>query len=165
MLPESLSGHLFICHSCQQFPPQLVLGLGLTLVITSGEIDLSFSAVVAFSGFLFSYVFRTFSTPWLALLVALCGGVLVGVINGILIAKIGVPSIMATLAAQFFWNGLTILLCGGLSWNIKEIRGTPIHELFVGRLFGMKFLSKNLFAVLIVSFLLLIGGLGLFAEG
>jgi len=121
----------------QTVPPMLVLGLGLTLVITAGEIDLSFSAVIAFSGFIFSYIFRTLNTPWLAFVSAIAGGGLVGFINGILIAKIGVPSIMATLASQFFWNGLTIKLCGGLSWNIKVIKTYFIHPLFVGRLFGI----------------------------
>lgn len=125
----------------QTVPPQLILALGLTLVITAGEIDLSFSAVIAFSGFLFSYVYKYSGqneyAAWLALIAALAGGALVGFTNGLLIAKLKVPSIMATLASQFFWNGLTVLLCGGLSLNIKSIRGTFIHNVFVGRLFGL----------------------------
>ncbi|MEW5816674.1 MAG: ABC transporter permease, partial [Spirochaetota bacterium] len=135
--PRVFLGYRIYMSFFQTVPPQLVLALGLTLVITAGEIDLSFSAVVAFSGFIFSYIFKTFGTPWLALILALMSGLLVGYINGILIAKIGVPSIMATLAAQFFWNGLTVLLCGGLSWNIKEIEEHFIHKLFVGRIFGI----------------------------
>jgi len=48
-----------------------------------------------------------------------------------------VPSIMATLAAQFFWYGVTVLLAGGLQLDIKEVRDNPIHPFFVGRLFGV----------------------------
>ena len=125
----------------QTVPPQLILALGLTLVITAGEIDLSFSAVIAFSGFLFTFVYKGFGQneigAWIALCAALGGGALVGFVNGILIAKLKVPSIMATLAAQFFWNGLTLRLCEGLSLNIKAIRGSFIHNLFVGGLFGL----------------------------
>jgi simple sugar transport system permease protein len=125
----------------QTVPPQLVLALGLTLVITAGEIDLSFSAVIAFSGFLFTFVYKSFGQTdvgaWIAMCAALGGGALVGFVNGILIAKLKVPSIMVTLAAQFFWNGLTLRLCEGLSLNIKAIRGSFIHNLFVGRLFGL----------------------------
>jgi len=125
----------------QTVPPQLVLALGLTLVITAGEIDLSFSAVIAFSGFLFTFVYKSFGQneymAWIALLAALGGGALAGFVNGIFIAKLKVPSIMATLAAQFFWNGLTLRLCEGLSLNIKAIRGSVIHTVFVGRLFGI----------------------------
>ncbi len=116
--PRVFTGYRIYMSFLQTIPPQLVLALGLTLVIAAGEIDLSFSAVVAFSGFVFSYVFRTFDMPWLAFILALAAGALVGFVNGVLVARVGVPSIMATLASQFFWNGLTVLLCGGPSWKI-----------------------------------------------
>jgi len=118
----------------QTAAPQIILALGLTLVITAGEIDLSFPAVVAFSGYIFVFFFRTFSSPWVALLMAISGGGLVGLVNGLVITKLKVPSIMATLSAQFFWYGITVLLCSGLNLNIKQIRGTLLHNLFVGRI-------------------------------
>lgn len=135
--PRVFTGYRIYMSFLETVPPQLVLALGLTLVICAGEIDLSFSAVMAFSGFIFSWVFLHSDNAWLAMLLAMAGGALVGYINGLMVAVVGVPSIMATLAAQFFWNGLTILLCGGLSWNIKEIRGHAMHELFVGRIGGI----------------------------
>jgi simple sugar transport system permease protein len=135
--PTVFMGYRIYMSFLQTVPPQLVLALGLTFVITAGEIDLSFSAIVAFSGFIFIWVFKTFNAPWLALVLALASGGIVGYLNGILIARIGVPSIMATLAAQFFWSGLTVLLAGGKQGNIKEIEPDFIHSLFVGRLFGI----------------------------
>ncbi len=131
------TGYRIYMSFLQTVPPLLILALGLTFVITAGEMDLSFSAIIAFSGFIFCYIFRTFGTPWLAFILALSSGALVGLINGWMVAKVGIPSMMATLAAQFFWNGLTILLSGGLSWNIKEIRPYFIHTLFVGRIGGI----------------------------
>jgi simple sugar transport system permease protein len=124
----------------QTIPPSLVLGLGLTLVITAGEIDLSFPAVVALSGFAFSWVFKNFSGPWApwgGVVLALAAGGLVGYVNGLLVAKIGVPSIMATLASQFFWYGITILLAGGLQLNIGDIETTSVHAIFTGRILGI----------------------------
>ncbi len=135
--PRVFTGYRIYMSFFQTIPPQLVLALGLTMVIAAGEIDLSFAAVVAFSGFIFSFVFLKLGTPWLAFFLALAGGALVGFINGIMVAKIGVPSIMTTLATQFFFNGLTILLSGGLSWNIKAIKAHSIHTIFVGRIGGM----------------------------
>ena len=135
--PRVFTGYRIYMSFLQTVPPLLILALGLTFVITAGEMDLSFSAIIAFSGFIFCYIFRTFGTPWLAFILALSSGALVGLINGWMVAKVGIPSIMATLAAQFFWNGLTILLSGGLSWNIKEIRPYFIHTLFVGRIGGI----------------------------
>jgi len=135
--PRVFMGYRIYMSFLQTVPPLLVLALGLTFIISAGEMDLSFSAIIAFSGFVFCFVFRTYGTPWLAFVLALLSGALVGYINGLLVAVVGVPSIMATLAAQFFWNGLTILLSGGLSWNIKEIRPYFIHSLFVGRIAGI----------------------------
>ncbi len=134
--PEVFTGHRIYMSFLQTVPPMLVLALGLTLVITAGEIDLSFPAVVAFSGLLYAWIFLHTGSPLLGLVAALAGGALVGFVNGILIAKIGVPSIMATLAAQFFWAGLTVLLAGGKSWNLTGIENERLHTLFVGRLFG-----------------------------
>jgi simple sugar transport system permease protein len=119
-------------------PPTLIVALGLTLVITAGEIDLSFPAVVALSGLAFSWSYRTFEPAlgaWIGLVLALAAGALVGYINGWLVARLGVPSIMATLASQFFWYGVTIQLANGLSVALKGIREQPIFGLFVGKLF------------------------------
>ncbi|MBN1311565.1 MAG: ABC transporter permease [Anaerolineae bacterium] len=124
----------------QTVPPPLVLGLGLTLVITAGEIDLSFPAIVALSGFAFAWVFENIDAswaPWAGIVLALTAGALVGYINGLLVAKVGVPSIMATLAAQFFWYGITILLANGKQIDILEIEDTAVHAIFTGRLFGI----------------------------
>jgi len=61
------TGYRIYMSFLQTVPPLLILALGLTFVITAGEMDLSFSAIIAFSGFIFCYIFRTFGTPWLAL--------------------------------------------------------------------------------------------------
>ena len=108
--PQVFLGYRIYMSFLATVPPQLILALGLTLVIASGEIDLSFPSVIAFSGFLFAWAFKTYELTWLALLLALAGGALIGWVNGILVAVIGMPSIIATLATQFFWGGLTTVL-------------------------------------------------------
>ena len=135
--PRVFTGFRIYMSFLQTVPPVLVCALGLTLVVTAGEMDLSFPAVVALSGFVFAWVFKTFHSPWApwaGFVLALACGALVGYINGILVAKVGVPSIMATLAAQFFWYGATILLANGLQLNIKEVTTTLVHTIFVGRI-------------------------------
>jgi simple sugar transport system permease protein len=135
--PQVFTGYRIYMSFLQTVPPQLVLALGLTFVITAGEIDLSFPAVVAFSGFIFAWVFKNFGNPWLGIVLALAAGALVGYINGLMVARIGVPSIMATLAAQFFWYGVTVLLAGGLQYNMTELQTNIVHTIFTGRLFGI----------------------------
>ena len=135
--PRVFTGFRIYMSFLQTVPPVLVCALGLTLVITAGEIDLSFPAVVALSGFIFAWMFKKFDAPWApwaGFVLALACGALVGYINGLLVAKIGVPSIMATLAAQFFWYGVTVLLANGLQLNIKEVTTHIVHTIFVGRI-------------------------------
>jgi simple sugar transport system permease protein len=123
-------------------PPVLLLALGLTLVITAGEIDLSFPSVIAFSGYLLAYAVKDLGQPWLGVPLALLGGALVGFVNGFIVAVIGVPSIIATLATQFFWGGLTTGMSGGTSYSLRTVDQSWVHTLFVGRIadFPVQFL-------------------------
>jgi simple sugar transport system permease protein len=93
--------------------------------------------VVALSGFVFTWCFKNLHAPWIGFILALASGALVGYINGLLVARLRVPSIMATLAAQFFWYGVTLLIAGGLQIDIAAVVTEPIHTIFVGRLFGV----------------------------
>ena len=135
--PSVFTGYRIYMSFFQTVPPMLVLAIGLTFIITAGEIDLSFPAIVALAGFVFTWWFKTFHTPLVGFIFALIAGALVGYVNGLLVARLRVPSIMATLAAQLFWYGVTILIAGGLQINIEEITATTIHAVFVGRLFGV----------------------------
>ncbi|MGA2615103.1 MAG: ABC transporter permease [Spirochaetia bacterium] len=137
LTPQVFLGYRIYMSFFQTVPPQLVLALGLTLVITAGEIDLSFPAIVALSGFLFAWSFKHGLPPWFGFLAGLAGGGLVGYINGLLVARVRVPSIMATLATQFFWYGVTILLAGGLQLDIAAVIPSLAHTIFTGRLFGV----------------------------
>src|SRR5512137_190345 len=85
--PRVFTGFRIYMSFLQTVPPVLVCALGLTLIITAGEIDLSFPAVVALSGFAFAWVFKNFDAPWAAwvgFILALASGALVGYVNGLL---------------------------------------------------------------------------------
>ncbi|MCH8196603.1 MAG: ABC transporter permease [Proteobacteria bacterium] len=145
--PESFLGYRIYMTFLGTVTPPLILGLGLTLVITAGEIDLSFPSVMKMSGLTFAYLvkFEIFPLdagladkhdllPYLALLAALIVGAAIGFINGVLIARVGIPSIIATLATLFVWEGATVILSGGLSHNIRQIGGYSIYDVLTGRI-------------------------------
>lgn len=115
-------------------PPLLLLALGLTFVIGAGEIDLSFPAIIAFSGFTFAYLLRTYELGWIAVVAAIGAGLVIGFLNGVLIAKVGVPSFIATLATQFFWNGMATVLSGGQSYSLRGVDDTWVWAVLVGRI-------------------------------
>ncbi len=133
--PETfLSSRIYLSYmSIIPFPA--IVALGATFVIISGEIDLSFPSTMALAGFVFSLIFSSGGHPLLGLLAALTVGVLIGLINGLIVVKIGVPSIIATIGTQFFWSGFSMVVSSGLAINIVAIRDTVTHTFFVGRLF------------------------------
>ncbi len=118
-------------------PPMLVLSVGLTMVVAAGEIDLSFPSVLAFSGFLFAWVVGATGSAWLGFLAALAGGAFVGFTNGVLIAMIGVPSIITTIGTQFFWAGVASILSGGMSDALQQLATGSLYAVFASSLFGV----------------------------
>jgi simple sugar transport system permease protein len=118
-------------------PFTLIMALGLTFVITAGEIDLSFPAIMAFSGFIFSVVFTWTQNVLVSLILSLIVGLAIGFINGIIIGKIGVPSIIATLSTMFIWAGFAVVLSQGKQIVISESRDTFLGKAFVGRIWDI----------------------------
>lgn len=114
-------------------PPLILLAIGLTFIIGAGEIDLSFPSVIAFSGFVFAVLFKQYELGWIAVLAAIASGLLVGFVNGLLVAKVGVPSFMATLATQFFWAGMATVLSGGQSYALRGVDQSSVWQAIVGR--------------------------------
>ncbi|MCB1502063.1 MAG: ABC transporter permease [Bauldia sp.] len=117
-------------------PPLLLLAVGLTFIIGAGEIDLSFPAVISFSGFVFAILFKEYDLGWLAVVAALASGFLVGLINGIIIARIGIPSFIATLGTQFFWFGMATVLSEGKSYALRGVDESSVWKWIVGRPFA-----------------------------
>ena len=115
-------------------PPLILLAIGLTFVIGAGEIDLCFPAIISFSGFVFAILFKQYELGWLAVAAGLGSGLFVGYINGLLVARVGVPSFMATLATQFFWSGMATVLSGGKSYALRGAEQSSVWRFLVGRL-------------------------------
>lgn len=118
-------------------PPLVLLATGLTFVIGAGEIDLSFPAVISFSGYVFAVLFKEYELAWLAVVAAVISGVVVGYLNGVIIARLGIPSFIATLATQFFWSGMATVLSGGRSYALRGAEASSVHMVLVGRAGGL----------------------------
>ncbi|WP_300670998.1 ABC transporter permease [Desulfoluna sp.] len=127
-----------------------MIALAMTLVIITGEMDLSFPAVMAACGFAFSKVFIMTGSPALGMGAAILTGALAGGLNSLLVVGFGVPAIIATIGTQFFWRGATVLLADGLAVNMAEIRETAFHHVMVGRWFGVLPAQAVWFALLMV---------------
>ncbi len=113
-----------------------ILALSMTLVVTLGEIDLSFPSVLGFSSWVFGTVYVSSESFLLALATCLLVGIIAGLVNGLLIAKVGIPSIVTTIGTMFLWRGLVNMAAEGKGIALVSLRDSPLHAVFVGRLFG-----------------------------
>lgn len=112
-----------------------IMGLGLTLVLISKEIDLSFPSVMAFSGYTFATVFILTGSAILGFFAALASGVTIGFINGIMIRKLGIPSIVVTLGMMFLLRGSVQILAAGLGLTLP-LGNHPLRAVLVGRMWA-----------------------------
>jgi simple sugar transport system permease protein len=114
-----------------------IVALPMTLVVVTGEIDLSFTSIMSFGVLVFATVMTFTGNLWLAMLACLVAGFLAGLLNGYLIVAFGVPSLVVTIGTQFFWRGAVQVLTGGNGASLLATRDTFFYNLLVGRLFGL----------------------------
>ena len=120
----------------------------LTLVIIAGEMDLSFTSIMAMGMISFMFVYDATTNVWLAFLAALLTGVIIGWLNGIIVVKFGIPSLVATIGTQFFWRGAVLVLGQGKSGSLGYTKETFLHPLFVSKIAG-KFPMQMMWLIVI----------------
>jgi ribose transport system permease protein len=91
-----------------QVPELVVAAVGLTFVVVTGGIDLSVGSVLAFASALLGVALLRFDVPLPAALgLALASGLALGLLNGWLSVRLGVPSFLATLGTLEMARGAT----------------------------------------------------------
>lgn len=130
-----------------------LMALGATFIVTLGEIDLSFPSIMGMSAWTFATVFTVTGSAGLAMVAAILVGMLIGVGNGLLIAYLGVPSIVATIGTMFFWRGFVNVLAEGKGIALTDLTDSPLHAVLVGRIWGgipMQFVWFMAIAILMI---------------
>ena len=111
-----------------------IMALAMTLVVTLGEMDLSFPSVLALSALVFGKVFMLTGNIWLAVLVCLTIGLLAGALNAVLIVRVGIPSLVATIGTMFFFRGMVNVIAQGKGISLVAAKTTLVYTLSVGRI-------------------------------
>ena len=98
-----------------------VLASGMLLcILTGGNIDLSVGSVVCFSAAVGCVLMDKGINMWIAVLVMLAIGLLIGIFQGFWIAKIRVPAFIATLSGMYAFRGLSNVVLGGYRVDISN---------------------------------------------
>ncbi|GAA5415983.1 xylose transport system permease protein XylH [Paraliobacillus ryukyuensis] len=92
----------------------IILGIGMALVIITGEIDLSVGSVAAFIGAISAMLMINYNIPVLvAIALSLLVGAIIGAWHGFWVAYVNVPAFIVTLAGMLLFRGLTLIVLGG----------------------------------------------------
>jgi simple sugar transport system permease protein len=132
-----------------------IIGLGATLLMIGGQFDLSVGSMIAASGMLFLLPVVEYGWPiWLGLLVVVLFAAAVGLVNGTIVNRTGLPSFIVTLAFLFILRGLTLgitrAITGSTQVSVRSFIGTVdgvvtgadaravLQDNVVGRLFSFE---------------------------
>ena len=116
-------------------PLFIIMAVGLVFVTVSGETDLSFPSTIALSGLGFTLVYEQFRSSFgffAGLVMAIIVGVLCGLLNGVLVTRLGLSSLITTLGMNFALIGLTQVLNQGKLRVLPEFDSSRIRRVIVG---------------------------------
>lgn len=140
-----------------------VLATGMLLcILTGGNIDLSVGSVVCFAGGIGAVMMDKNMNPWLAVIVMLIVGLLVGMFQGFWIAYIKVPPFIATLAGMYAFRGLSNVVLQGYAVSVSDTTFLNVFgggaDCYVPNFFGGEALNLTCLAagILIAVFYILL---------
>jgi simple sugar transport system permease protein len=120
-----------------------IMAIPLTIVVIAKEMDLSFPSIMAMGMVAFSFIYNETAfignaniRVFLAVIAALVAGSIIGWLNGFIVVRFGIPSLVVTIGTQFFWRGAVLVLTQGANFSLSYIKETIFYPLFVGKVGG-----------------------------
>lgn len=106
ILNPSFFSNKNVVNLLRQIAPTLIIGIGQSFVLITGNIDLSIGSVVGMSCMLSATMMTKGVNPWVAVLITLACCLAVGLINGELVARCKLPPFIATLGTMTIARGI-----------------------------------------------------------
>ncbi|MGI8489816.1 ABC transporter permease [Pectobacterium sp. S5] len=133
----------------------LIVALAMTLVVTAGGIDLSVGVALDFGAAFALVALKVYGLPWqAAVLAALAGGALIGLLNALLIIHCRIKPFLATLGTWFIGSSIERIYTEGGGPIAYRRMAPQYHELAVGDLWGIP-VPIIIVAVLLLAYYLL----------
>src|SRR5574344_223754 len=108
-----------IANLLRQIAPVLLIGIGQSYVLITGNIDLSIGSVVGMSTMISATLMTKGMNPWLAVLITFICCILVGLTNGLLVAGCKLPPFIGTLGTMTIARGIAQIANG--NYNTDSI--------------------------------------------
>jgi len=144
-----------------------IMALPMTLIIITGEIDLSVASILALSAELLGDLWLHHWSMGVIFVVVLAVGTLAGAINGLLITRVGLPSLAVTIGTLTLYRGLANVILGpasvsnfptsytavgvngflGISWLSWSVAIFIVLAIVTGVMLRMTSLGRSLYAI------------------
>jgi simple sugar transport system permease protein len=111
--------------------------LALTFVVITGEIDLSFPSIMALGTSIFCQIAEAGYPQWLALIGGLATGAACGWLNGALVSRLSIPSLVITIGTQFLFRGIELVIQNGSGIPLTEDNYATMLAIFTSHPFGV----------------------------
>lgn len=98
----------------RQIPSVGLLTVAYTMVLITGNVDLSIASIAAFCGTTAAFLAKGGINPLITIIVSLALGGVMGVFNGLLITKFDLPSFILTLGTNYIYRGLIMFFTDGV---------------------------------------------------
>ncbi|MDR5699643.1 ABC transporter permease [Agromyces aerolatus] len=134
----------------QQISQIGIMAIGATFVIVNGEIDLSVGSIYALAAISTGMAIAAGLAWPLAVVIGLGVGIVAGLLNGLAVVLLGVPSFIVTLGSLSVFRGVTLLISDGapISLSSSDPGVAEFTLLGQGRLFGVVPMQLIIFAVI-----------------
>jgi simple sugar transport system permease protein len=110
-----------------------LIALAMTLLMTSGEFDLSVGSVFGFSAVLMWTLFNTGAVPmWGAFVAAIAMALFIGWVNGVFVTRLSIPSFLVTLGMLLVVRGTALYTTQGFPQNTWRADNEWLAQVLVG---------------------------------
>jgi simple sugar transport system permease protein len=113
------------------------MAIPLTLVIIAKEIDLSFPSIMGWGMAAYELTYVHTHSVWVGFIACLAAGLFAGLLNGLIVVKVGIPALVATIGTQYFWEGVVLVTTNGQGKGMAEVEKTLLYPALTGKLFGV----------------------------
>ena len=146
-----------LADSTFNFSEKGLLALAIALLIVCGEIDLSIAATLALCSLAMGFTLKAGYGAWAIAAAAVLTGVVAGAVNGWLVTRYQLPSIVVTIGTLSLYRGLALVALGDQSVSGYPEVFSTLGNAYLGELLGLKWLVIPIEFVVLCGMALAVG--------
>lgn len=109
-----------------------LVALIMTLIIITGNIDLSVASIMSLSSVIMAVSFQSGINIWFSVIISILAGTFCGFLNGFIVTRLSLPSMIITLATFSFYRGISYVILGDKAVSGFTDKFTYIGQGYIG---------------------------------